>query len=313
MTQSRPSIALVSARVAHSLDEDFQPLQQALLDAGANVTSLDWDDPTADWGVFDLAVLRSTWDYSIRIDEFLAWAEQAAARTRLINPLPYVRWNIDKHYLQDLEKAGVPIIPSHFIEPGENARECAEPFLASMRTREIVVKPAIGAGSRDAQRHDRANVASLCEHAQRIVDSGRSALLQPYLESVDERGETALLFYEGQFSHAICKGALLKRGEAAEQGLFARERITPRVPTEDEVRVAQQVLAAMPFATPLYARVDLLLDDRGAPSVLELELTEPSMFFAHAPSAAARFAAVLMKAAVSAPPATDARSAKPPA
>jgi hypothetical protein len=307
----RPSIALVSARVAHDVDEDFAPLRDALRSAGADVQCADWDDPSVDWGAFDLAVLRATWDYSLRVHEFLSWAEATAGRTRLLNPLPCVRWNIDKHYLKHLAAAGVPTIPSHFIEPGQDAREQAVRFLAGTPAREIVVKPAIGAGSRDAQRHDRANVRDLCEHAQRIVDSGRSALLQPYLDSVDEHGEAALIWYAGQFSHAIRKGALLKRGVAAEQGLFAKEHIMPRTPTAAELRVAQQTLAAVPFGIPLYARVDLLLDEQGAPTVLELELAEPSMFFAHAPEAAARFAAVLMKECLSGARVTGASSGAP--
>jgi glutathione synthase/RimK-type ligase-like ATP-grasp enzyme len=295
MSQSRPSIALVSARIAHDIDEDFAPLRDALHAAGANVQSADWDDPSVDWSAFDLAVLRSTWDYSIRLEEFLSWVAATAARTRLINPLPHVRWNVDKHYMKDLAAAGMPVIPSHFIEPGQSARHEVERFVAGVTASEIVVKPAVGAGSRDAQRHDRENLTAMTQHVQRLLDSKRSALLQPYLDSVDERGETALIFYDGRFSHAIRKGALLKRGWAAEQGLFATEQITARVPSDDELQIAQRVLSAIPFGTPLYARVDLLLDERGAPTVLELELTEPSMFFAHAPAAAAQFAAVLMR------------------
>jgi glutathione synthase/RimK-type ligase-like ATP-grasp enzyme len=295
MSESRPSIALVSARISHDVDEDFAPLRDALRAAGANVQSADWDDPSVDWSAFELAVLRSTWDYSIRLEEFLSWASATAVRTRLINPLRYVRWNVDKHYMKDLAAAGMPVIPSHFIEPGQNARGEAERFISSVAAPEIVVKPAIGAGSRDARRHDRENIAAMAEHVQRLLDSGRSALLQPYLDSVDERGETALIFYDGRFSHAIRKGALLRRGGEAERGLFASENITPRVPTEDELKIAQRVLGAIPFGMPLYARVDLLHDERGTPTVLELELTEPSMFFAHAPEAAARFAEALLR------------------
>jgi O-ureido-D-serine cyclo-ligase len=297
MTQPRPAIALVSARVARSVDEDFRPLEQALLGAGAEVSCVDWDDPGADWSRFDVAVLRATWDYTLRLEEFMAWARAASSRTRLINPLPYVQWNADKHYMNDLAGSGVPVIPGHFVEPGERFGERAESFVAGLATREVVVKPAVGAGSRDAQRHDRSNIEAIREHAQRIADSARSALIQPYLDSVDERGETALIFYAGEFSHAICKGALLKRGGTAEQGLFARETITPRAPTDDEMRIAERALAAIPFGMPLYARVDLILDAHGAPQVLELELIEPSMFFAHARAAASRFADVLVKAA----------------
>lgn len=290
----RARIALVSARAARHLDEDLPPLERALRQAGAQVRVADWDDDSVDWGAFDAAVLRSTWDYTTRLAEFLSWCRAAAACTRLINPEPVVRWNVDKHYLRDLDAAGVPIIPSEFVEPGQDARAALERLLAANAAAEIVVKPAIGAGSKDAQRHARVDRGAIGEHVRRLTAAGRSAMLQPYLPSVDQRGETALLFYDGELSHAICKGAMLRPGEMAEEGLYVREDITPRAPGADELRVAKQALAAVPSGIPLYARVDLLADEQGAPRLLELELTEPSMFFAHAPEAAARFARTLV-------------------
>jgi O-ureido-D-serine cyclo-ligase len=296
MNEPNPSIALVSARVARDLDEDQSPLERALREAGARVTVADWDDPAVDWGAFDLAVLRSTWDYTTRLSDFLVWASEVSTRTRLINPLPVVRWNVDKHYLSDLDRAGIPTIPSRFIEPGEDAGVQARRWLSEFETDEVVVKPAVGAGSKDAQRHDRTNLAAIRQHAHRLLDERRSVLIQPYLKSVDQRGETALLFYAGEYSHAICKGPLLKRSDESIGGLFAPETITPRAPTAQELDTAKRVVAAIPFETPPYARVDLIQDDHGVPRVLELELTEPSMFFAHAPGAAARFAKVLLQA-----------------
>ncbi|HEU4627420.1 MAG TPA: hypothetical protein VFS52_21880 [Steroidobacteraceae bacterium] len=290
-----PIIALVSARAARNLDDDQAPLERALREQGAEVRIADWDDHEVEWQAFDVAVLRSTWDYTARLDEFRAWLTRASALTRLINPEPVVRWNIDKHYLLDLEAAGVPTIPATFVEPGQDPRAAIAEMLARTSSAEIVVKPAVGAGSKDAQRHARANVDAMCDHVSRLIGAGRCAMLQPYLASVDERGETALLFYDEQFSHAIRKGPMLRAHEEQEPGLFVKEDITPRVTTAAELRVAERVLAAIPSGVPLYARVDLLLDDRGEPRLLELELTEPSMFFAHAPGSAARFAQAILK------------------
>jgi O-ureido-D-serine cyclo-ligase len=294
MSERKPCIALVSARIARNLDEDLPPLERALRDAGAEVRVADWDDPSVDWTVFDAAVLRSTWDYTTRLDEFLSWARHVAERTRLINPEPVVRWNVDKHYLKDLDDAGVSIIPSRFVEPGQDPRRAIEDMQSISDAEQIVVKPAVGVGSLDVQRHDRANGHDMRAHAQRLIDAGRSAILQPYLPSVDDHGETALLFYAGRFSHAIRKGPML-RADAKLQGLFFSENITPRVPTAAELRTAEQAIAAVPFGIPVYARVDLLLDPGGAPRVLELELTEPSQFFAHASGSPQRFAKVLME------------------
>lgn len=287
-------VALVSARAARGLDEDLPPLVAALRSRGANVSVVDWDDAAVDWRVFEIAVLRSTWDYSIRLAEFLAWSERVAVLTRLLNPLPVVRWNTDKHYLAELARAGVPTVPSAFIEPGQDASEALLGLRSRYDTREVVVKPAVGSGSRDAQRHPRTESAAIAAHVRRLVDAGRSALVQPYFEGVDAHGETALIYFAGTFSHAIRKDALLRAGEAPTAGLFATESISPRTPTPEELRVGEQALRAIPFGPLLYARVDLIRDTADAARVLELELTEPSVFLLHAAGAAERFAAAIL-------------------
>lgn len=291
-----PHVALVSVAAAHALDDDLAPLLDALRAAGADATVADWDDAGVDWSRFDLAVLRSTWDYTDRLPHFLAWSEHAAARTQLVNPPGVLRWNTDKHYLADLERAGVAIVPSAFVEPGEDAATALDAFLAKHADAgEFVVKPAVGAGSRDAQRHGRDALAAARSHVARLLDANRSVLLQPYLERVDAHGETALIHFDGVFSHAIRKGPLLLRGEGPTAALFAPERITPRAADVAERELAARALAAIPFARPLaYARVDLIRGGDGAPRLLELELAEPSLFFAHGDGSARRFAAALL-------------------
>jgi glutathione synthase/RimK-type ligase-like ATP-grasp enzyme len=289
----RPRVALVSARAAHDLDEDLAPLLAALAAAGADAVVADWDGPGVDWGAFDVALLRSTWDYTDRLAEFLDWADRTSRVTALINPPAVVRWNTDKHYLRDLARAGVPTVPTRFVEPGEGAARALADFLAQERAEEWVVKPAVGAGSRDAARYARGDEAAAAAHLERLLRAGRSVLLQPYLSQVDRHGETALIYLGGRFSHAIRKGPLLRRGDAPTDALFAAEHITPRSPAAEELEVAQRALAALPFETPLYARVDQIRSADGKPLLLELELTEPSLFFAHAPGAAARLASRL--------------------
>jgi hypothetical protein len=296
----KPVVALVTAREARGLDEDMPLLEAALETAGARSEMVDWDDPKVDWGAFDLALLRSTWDYTDRLREFLVWVEATALRTTLLNPPSVVRWNTDKHYLAELARAAVPVVPSTFIEPGESADRALREFLVRHEnSAEFVVKPSVGAGSRDTQRHLRGQVEPAVAQAQRLLGAERSVLLQPYLDSVDRDGETALIYFAGQFSHAIRKGPLLPPGLAGSPavGLFAPEKITPRIPGVDELRVAERVLAALPFAPPLYARIDLIRDAGGSPTLLELELTEPSLFFAYAAGAAERFTAAALEVA----------------
>ena len=288
-------VALVTARPARGLDEDEPLLNLAFQKAGSEVGIAEWDDPKVDWGSFDVALLRSAWDYCERIGEFLAWVERASQVTHVLNPLPLVRWNTDKHYLAHLAASGAAVVPSTFIEPGDNPSAALGRFLELHPQAELVVKPAIGAGSRDTQRHLRSEFDAAVTHARRLLDAGRSVLVQPYLGRVDKDGETALMFFEGQFSHAIRKGPLLPRGGAATTGLFAAETITPREPGKDELRLAEKVVSVVPFGTPLYARVDLIRDDSGAPCVLELEMAEPSLFFVHAAGSAELFAAAVQR------------------
>jgi glutathione synthase/RimK-type ligase-like ATP-grasp enzyme len=275
-------LALVSARAARALDEDLPRLGAALAARGIAFEICDWDDPDVDWSRYRFTLLRSTWDYIDRYAEFNAWIDRVSAVTRLLNPPEVVRWNTHKGYLLDLARRGVAIIPTQLLRPGD-AIELAE-------VPELVVKPAIGAGSRDARRfqNDRAGARA---HARKLLDAGRDVLVQPYLTRVDEAGETALVFFGGRYSHAIRKGPLLAANADATSALFAPEAITPRQPDAAELALAEQVLAAIPFPGPMtYARVDLLRDSAGDPVLLELELTEPSLFFTIVPAAAERFA-----------------------
>jgi len=280
-------VALASVAAARTLDEDLPELLSALGTAGIAAQVCDWDDPAVDWSTFECVLLRSTWDYTQRLPEFLAWCERVTAMTRLLNPLELVRWNCDKHYLRDLAERGVPIVETCFIESGEAAD--AFPDYA-----EFVVKPAVSAGSRDTRRHVRAARAEAIAHVQHLLDQGRSVIVQPYIDAVDSAGETALVYFDGAFSHAIRKGPLLQRASGATELLFATEQIDPRTPTQAEHDVAQRVLKALSFPVPLYARIDLLPTPDG-PRLLELELIEPSLFFDHAEGSAARLVSQLIQ------------------
>jgi O-ureido-D-serine cyclo-ligase len=298
-------IALVTAREALALDEDMSPLLLALQGAGASVETPCWDDPAVDWGSFDRAVLRSTWDYVDRIEEFLDWTERCSEQTRLQNPPAVVRWNIDKHYLVELAHAGVAVVPTRFVEPGADHLVELDRFLAEGQGaftvgtcgafEQFVVKPSIGAGSRDAARYTRAQRDKALAHVEPLLAAGRSTMLQPYLDRVDEYGETAVVYIGGRYSHAFRKGPLLRLGDDLVSGLFAPEHITPREPDAAERRVAAEAYGSIAGASPLYARIDLIRDERGEPVVLELELTEPSLYFVHAPDAANRFADALLE------------------
>jgi hypothetical protein len=274
-------IAIATCSEFTELEEDDRLLLDELPEGEAVV----WDDPAADWAAYDLVVVRSTWDYTERCPEFLAWADRVGPQ-RLHNPPAVLRWNTDKRYLADLDAAGLPVVPTTFLEPGS-------PLV--LPDGPCVVKPVVSAGSRDTARHDHPRAAAA--HAQELLDAGRVVMVQPYLEGVDAAGETALLFFDGVYDHAIRKGPMLLGGAAAVDGLFAPESIAPREPSAEELAVGKLVVAhvATRFGGPLlYARVDLLPTPDG-PVLLELELTEPSLFFAHSDGAAARYAEAIRR------------------
>ncbi|PIQ37651.1 MAG: hypothetical protein COW59_06010 [Lysobacterales bacterium CG17_big_fil_post_rev_8_21_14_2_50_64_11] len=281
-------IALATAVAAFTLDEDMDPLRAACAQAGVTAQRVAWNDPTVSWQRFDAVLLRSTWDYTDQLPAFLQWCERVSAQTQLINPLDVVRWNTDKRYLGELARAGVPVIETHYLSLADAPDDF--PGFA-----EFVLKPTVGAGSRGARRFVADEREQAVAHASALQTQGHEVMVQPYLAQVDSAGETALLYFAGAFSHAIRKGPLLPRGSAATRALFAPEQISARQPSDAELAVAERVLDALPFARPLYARVDLLPSPDG-PRLLELELTEPSLFFDTAAGAAPRFVAALCDA-----------------
>jgi hypothetical protein len=270
-------------------DEDAGLLTAALARRGLDACWVSWTDESVDWSAAPV-VLRSTWDYTLRRSDFLDWV---ASVPWVLNPAAVVRWNSDKVYLQDLHEAGVPITPTAAVRPGEPLELPTEG--------EFVVKPSVGAGSRGAGRFtpDRADAAR--EHASALHRAGRTVLVQPYLDGVDDAGETALVHLDGVFSHAIRKGPML--ADAAvypideTRGLFVEENISAREPSSAELAVGAAALAHLADRfgdRPLYARVDLLPSPEG-PVVVELELTEPSLFLQYGDGdvPADRFAAAI--------------------
>ena len=278
---ARPSVALAAVEQGWAFDDDAPLLLDALESAGIDAAPAMWDDASVDWSTFDLVVIRSTWDYAERPHEFARWADRVEQATTLANPAAVVRWNLDKHYLADLARRGVPVVPTNFLEPGASRDEIAASVTAAETRRggQVVVKPCVSAGSKDTVRHSAANATAAVDHAAALLAQGRSVMVQPYLDAVDELGETGMLFFAGSYSHAFRKAALLAPDGAPPEGLFAPERITDRHPAADELRLAAQVLAATREVIDdelLYARVDVLRDADGAPMLLELELVEPT-------------------------------------
>ncbi|KAF6000136.1 RimK family alpha-L-glutamate ligase [Streptomyces mirabilis] len=294
---ARARIALATYRPeegAESLDRDLPVLRAALEGAGAEAVVGYWDDPDVDWAAFDLVVIRSTWDYSWRVAEFVAWAERCGKLTRLANPAAVVRWNTDKRYIGDLAEAGVPTVPTRYLAPGAPAEFPDD--------REYVVKPTSGAGARLAARYRPEERETALRQLERMHDRGLTAMVQPYLTSIDTAGERALQYYGGRLLHASRKGAVLAPGTAYDADKVAHPRLEPWQPTPAELAVAERALAAVPRRTDgselLYARVDLVDGDDGNPCVMELELVEPNLFLWLHPESVPVVAEAVVKAAL---------------
>jgi glutathione synthase/RimK-type ligase-like ATP-grasp enzyme len=282
-------VALVTCAELPDLDPDDRLLIEPLTAAGVGVHAVVWDDPDANWARYDLVVLRSTWDYPRRRDEFVAWAESVR---RLANPADVVAWNTDKRYLAELAARGVPVVPTRWIDPD---RAWTPP-----EGGEWVVKPAISAGSKDTGRYDTADAEHrrlVAEHVSRLQAAGRTVMVQPYLHGIDTAGETALMFLDGSFSHAVRKGPMLTGPDVGVKGLYKEERIMPREPSAAELAVARAAVAEVPGGSGriLYARVDVIPGPDGAPLIVELELAEPSLFLGTAPGAVQRLADAILR------------------
>ncbi len=281
-----PRIALATCEALPDLDLDDQPLVDLFRKIGIEATPAIWSDPTIDWSDFDHIIIRNTWDYTNRLEEFLAWAK--AQESHIKNSFEIISWNSNKIYLNDLASAGFPIVDTQFVSGPQGTWDL--PIDG-----DFVVKPTVSCGSQDTMRFPTSDLHS-ARNAEdligRIVSQGKTAMVQPYLAAIDEVGETAQLFIDGEYSHAIRKGPLLAPNTDAhkEHGLFLKEDISPRDPSPEQRELADAVMiyVTQRFGLPLFARVDLLDDPQGKPVILELELVEPSMFFATAPESAAR-------------------------
>jgi glutathione synthase/RimK-type ligase-like ATP-grasp enzyme len=278
------TVALATCAEVPELDEDGPAVVAGLRARGVQTVPAVWDDPAVDWDGFGLVVLRSTWDYAERRDEFLDWINRLP---RVLNAPEVVRWNTDKRYLHELAGAGLPVVPTRFLEPGEDLEPPWERF---------VVKPAISAGGRNTASYGAHELEPARRHLEALHAAGRAAMVQPYLDGVDVVGEAALIWLDGRYSHAVTKSALLRRGQRPGTELYLEETIAARAASAPELEVGARVLAALPFDAGglLYARIDLLPTEEG-PVVLEVELTEPSLFLGYEAVAAERLAAAITR------------------
>lgn len=254
------------------------PLAEALARAGVAYDVLGWEDPAVDWSAPQPTVIRSTWNYALDVDRYLAWIDRVAAAGPLLNPREVVRDNLHKRYLLALQARGVAIVPTTLVERGASIDLRSLGF-----TGRFVIKPEVGAGSLNARVFETIDGAADA-HLASLTARG-AALVQPYIDSVEAYGERSMIYIDGELSHAIRKSPRFA-GQS--------EMVSGPYPIADDER-AIALAALAPYGPLLYARVDLARDASGQPCVMELELVEPSLFLAKKPGAADRFVAGLLQ------------------
>jgi len=279
-----PRIALVTCDPMPEPDPDEGVLENAIRDAGGEPVGVAWS-AEFDWSSVALAVPRTTWDYYRDRGAFLEWAARVDAATKLRNPLSVIRANTDKRYLRALERAGVPVVPTAVVEPGDDTDLSA--LLEARGWDEVVLKPTVGAASYRTRRASRAQLDD--GHLAALARDG-GALVQPLMRGVDDPGEHCAVHIDGALSHVIRKHPRLDGDE--EQ---VSERAVP-LPTEAADTIAR---ALATIGEPLlYARVDVVRTDDGHWVVMELELTEPSLFLKQHPPAATHLAEAMVREAL---------------
>jgi glutathione synthase/RimK-type ligase-like ATP-grasp enzyme len=275
MSQPRIAIASCTGYEAHKADEEL--LREALRVRGCEATPVPWDEPGVDWSGFDLCLVKSTWDYNRKHEEFLAWARQVEAATALRNPADLIAWNSDKTYLRELGERGVRTVPTVWVSRGSGA--CLREVLAAEGWERAVVKPVVDLGAENLHRvqADDEGEAALGE-----VLARHDAMVQPFLPSLEEQGETSLIYVDGELTHAVRKRPAA--GDFRVQALWGGTT-EPAEPEVAQVELAQRALAQLD-EIPLYARVDVVTDLDGEPCLIELELIEPNLYLGQRPGAA---------------------------
>jgi glutathione synthase/RimK-type ligase-like ATP-grasp enzyme len=263
------------------LTEDDQALIAPLAQRGIEAQAAVWSDREVPWQKADAVLIRSCWDYHLRLEEFLRWITSLEeAGVRVWNPPAMLRGNADKIYLRQLERKGVPIVPTVWPEAGFQLQT----ELRKRRWKKAVVKPRVSATAH----RTRLTTAEDATNAQVLVDEllcGPGLMVQEFLEEVSSRGEWSLIFFAGQFSHAVIKTP--KAGDFRVQHDFGGSERIATAP-DSLIQAATRVIAAV-GSTPLYARVDGV-ESGGQFLLMELELIEPALFLRLAEGAAERFA-----------------------
>ncbi len=267
-----------SAANGFNENEDLLPLLQ---DRGLDITAEIWDDPQVDWNQYDVALLKTPWDYHQKFGQFKDWLQKMKSlNIRLINDYDLVSWNMDKHYLAEIAASGLAIIPSIFLEQGWNAS--LDPLFEQLGNDKLILKPCVSGGSSNTIMLDKTTASEDQANAAELLFKG-DYILQPLMPQISE-GEWSFIFFDGKYSHTIIKKP--KAGDFRVQQIFGGT-IEPASPEKHHIHYAEQYVSRFAKGT-LYARVDGLMVD-GQFTLMEIELVEPYLYLSYHPDAVERY------------------------
>jgi glutathione synthase/RimK-type ligase-like ATP-grasp enzyme len=259
------------------LEDDL--VKKALERLGLKVDRKSWSDPNFDWSSTRSILFRSTWDYFDRFAEFSNWLIKVSKVTQLLNSADLIRWNIDKHYLLDLQKAGVHICETYFVEAGTHIT--LKELHKKHNLDNFVLKPCISGAARHTYKIHPQEIDQYETIFQELI-AQEAMMLQPFQHNIVAKGEVSLMVMNGNYTHGVLK--IAKEGDFRVQDDYGGS-VHNYQATPEEIAYAENAVKSCP-EMPIYARVDVFLDNQNRLALAELELIEPELWFRNHPEAA---------------------------
>jgi glutathione synthase/RimK-type ligase-like ATP-grasp enzyme len=279
-------------------DKESNILSKAIENRGIETRLVAWNDPEVDWGESSLSIIRTPHDYFLNVPDFLEWTRRAEEHTTLWNPSGVIEWNSSKRYLVRLQEAGVPVPPTILAEYGSDVK--LDILLKDTDWDEIIIKPAVSVGAWGAGRYERGDLEAERQFEDVLRNgythvhtrdgklynlSPGDVILQQFIPEIMTRGEASLVYFGGEFSHAVKK--MPADGEFRVHDVYGGHVLRHEA-SEEERSVAEMGLEALGAETQ-YARIDTVLSEDG-PLIIEMELIEPRLFFEYYPDTVESYA-----------------------
>ncbi len=264
--------------IKNIIKEDYL-VQRSLENLGLKVARKDWDNSEFKWEETKYALFRTTWDYFDKFKKFKKWLEKTKNKTKFINSYEQIIWNTDKHYLLELSNKNIKIPPTEII--AKNTKKTLKEVFAKSNFKEIIIKPTVSGAGRHTYRINKNNINKY-ENIFSLLLKKEDFMVQEFQKNILTKGEISIMLINGEHSHAILKKA--KKNEFRVQDDFGGT-VHSYSASKEEIKFAENIISIIK-PKPVYARVDLMLNNKNKIVLSELELIEPEMWFRKNPLAA---------------------------